>query len=188
MKFSIFHICILFVFLFILEEVRAQSFEQTLPTISIGVGYFGELLAHGGMVVYGEYSFNKAQNQFLTRVNIVNYRHKGHTKNLMVLPEIIYRRHTKNLNYWEAAFGLGSLYQKADSQVYEYRQGKFVKKNTGWLYFTPSLGVRYGHTFELNDGNLLTPNLGARVYYQYPFNDFWLLRAAVDFSVSYQIK
>ncbi len=177
------------IFTFLLStKVKGQISYDDLPGISIGVGYFGELITHPGLVIYGEVALNKGRNQLLTRLNLINYRHKGHTRNHLLLPEIIFRRNTKKLNHWEASIGLGTLYQKADSRVYEFEEGAFIRKNSGWFYFAPSLGVRYGRTISLSNGNILTPNIGGRLFYQYPFNDFWLLRTAIDLSVSYQIK
>lgn len=182
------NIPLLIVGLLMSYTIDAQTSEAELPRLSVGVGYFGELLTHGGWVVFGELSLNESQNQLLTRVNFINYRHKGHTKNFSLFPELVLRRNTAKGNYWEGAIGAGALYQKADSRIYEYEEERFDEKKSGWFYFMPSLGLRYGRTIQLSNGNLLTPNLGARAFYQYPFNDFWLFRTAVDLSISYQIK
>ena len=169
-------------------STKGQTNFEHLPSISIGVGYFGEQLTHPGVVVFGEFALNKAQNQFLARLNVMGYRHRGHTASLMVLPELLFRRNTKNFHYWEASLGLGALSQWADRKVLAYEQGQFVERRSGWVYFAPSFGLRYGHSFRLGNGHLLTPNIGGRVFLQYPFNNFWLFRAALDLSISYQLK
>ncbi len=173
---------------FFVIKTKAQTELNSIPQISIGIGYFGELLTHPGIVLFSEIALNKTKNQLVARINFIGYRHKGHTRNYFVLPEIIYRRNTKKLNYWEASLGTGLLYQLADSPVYKYRQGAFIKKKSGWFHFAPSFGIRYGKNFSLDNGDFLTPSIGGRMFYQYPFNDMWLLRTGFDLSVSYQIK
>ena len=186
------HRIIAFFLLLTLSTVKQEAWSQAaydeLPSVSIGIGYFGELFTHPGFVVFGEFGINKAQNQLLARMNLIGYRHKGHTQNFIFLPELVYRRNTKNLNYWEASLGTGVMNQRADALVYEFSEGNFTRDNSGWIYFVPSLGIRYGRSFTLSNGDMLIPSVGTRLFYQYPFNDFWLQRVALDLSVSYQIK
>ena len=169
-------------------NANAQQTFENFPQFTVGIGYFGELLTHPGVVIFGEYGLNKAQNQYLVRLNLAYYRHKNHTQNYLLLPELIYRRNTQKLNYWEASLGLGGLFQKADRPVYAFDQGAFNIEKSGWIYFVPSLGIRYGNSFQLKNGKSLIPSLGGRIYYQYPFNSQWLLRTAFDLSLAYQIK
>lgn len=170
------------------QNTSAQISYDHLPSISIGVGYVGELLTHPGLVVYSEVAINKGRNQLLGRLNYMHYRHRAHTRSHLLLPELTVRRHTRGSSFWEAAIGLGALAQWADAPVREYDQGEFGERRSGWLYAAPSMGIRYGRPIILNNGQTLTPNIGGRFFYQYPFNDFFLLRTAVDLSVSYQIK
>lgn len=170
------------------SSAKAQQGMNTLPKFSVGVGYFGEMLAHPGLTFFSEVASKKTQNQFLVRFNLIGYRHIGHTQNLLVLPEFIFRRNTENLAYVEASVGTGALYQKADSKVIEYNQGFFTEVKRGWFHFTPSFGLRYGHVLQLNKGKTIVPSVGMRLYYLTQFNDTSLMRAALDISVAYKIK
>ncbi len=166
--------------------IKAQT-NKELPSISIGVGYYGDQITHPGLLIFGEVGLNK-QNWLLGRVNVTGYRHKGHSRNILILPELLVRTYTENTNYWEASLGSGLLYQRSDSPIYELEEDEFVQKNTGYVYFNPSFGIRYGNTIQLKDQRVLTPSLGARISYQYPFNNFWLLNAALDLSIAYKFK
>ncbi len=171
-----------------LRPASAQAPYEELPSISIGIGYFGELATRPGVVVFGEMALTKGKNQLATRLNLAYYRHRGHTRNWLLLPEFLFRRNTKKRNIWEVAIGAGTLRQRADSRVLEYQQGEFVERRSGWFHFTPSLGFRYGRNITLANDNLLAPSIGGRFFYQYPFNDFWLPKVAIDLSVAYQLR
>jgi len=171
-----------------IKTATAQIADESLPSITIGVGYFGELITHPGFVVFGEMALNKHQSQLAARLNLAHFRHRGHTRSFLLLPEFIFRRNTRSCNFWEASLGAGATYQRADSRALEYENGDFVERQSGWLYFTPSVGARFGRHIYLNNGRALSPSIGGKFFYQYPFNDFWLSRTAVDVSISYQLK
>ncbi|HAA19170.1 MAG TPA: hypothetical protein DCP28_10510, partial [Cytophagales bacterium] len=78
---------------------HGQTNFQELPSVSVGIGYFGELFTHPGLVLYGDFALNQDQNQWLTRVNLVHYRHRGHSANTLLLPELLFRRHTTRQSY-----------------------------------------------------------------------------------------
>lgn len=179
-----------FVFVLFLLSVNgmAQIEEERLPTLSVGTGYFGELITHPGIILFGEYALNASQNQYLTRVNIINYRHKAHSINRMITPELVFRRNTQKYIFIELALGCGWLFQKPDTRVLEYKNGNFEETSKGWNYLAPSLAIRAGKSFLLSNNHSLTPSIGLRGYYQYPFNDAWIIRTAIDFSLSYSLK
>ena len=139
-------------------------------------------------MLFGEFSLSQGPTQLLTRFNFIHYRHLNHSRNNLVLPELLLRHYNDNLNFWELSLGTGLLRQKADAQIYEYEQTEFLSRNDPWFYFAPSAGIRYGYSISLPNGNALTPNLGGRFFYQYPFNDFALARVAFDLSITYQLQ
>lgn len=181
-------ISFIFIVIVLTFASSAKAQVNTLPKFSVGVGCFGEMLAHPGVALFSEVASKKTQNQFLVRFNLIGYRHKGHTQNLYILPEFIFRRNTEKLAFVEASIGTGALYQKADTKVVEYNQGFFTEVKRGWFYFTPSFGLRYGRTLQLNKGKTIFPSAGLRLYYLTQFNDTNLMRAALDISVAYKIK
>lgn len=166
---------------------KAQFQQEQLARFSIGVGYFGELLTHPGLVFFGEYAIAQSQNQLLTRLNVMHYRHKAHTKNWMLTPEIIYRRNTDNMNFFELALGIGCLNQHADSKVLLYTENGFEESTQGWNYFVPSLAIRAGKrlSFKINQ---ISPFVGLRTFCLYPFNNDALWRFAFDFGIDYKLK
>lgn len=175
-----------FICLFSLNT-KAQFQLEQLPVISIGVGYFGELLTHPGFVIFGEYAITQSQNQLLTRLNVNHYRHKAHTKNWMITPEIIYRRNTDKMNFFELALGLGGLNQHADSKVLVYSEDGFEESTKGWNYFAPSLAVKTGKYLNYKNTQI-APFVGFRTFGLNPFNSDTLWRFAFDLGISYKFK
>lgn len=168
-------------------SLKAQFREELLPTFSVGVGYSGELFTHAGFTFFGEYALTSSQNQMLTRISVIRYRHKYHTKNWMLLPEFVFRRNTKKMNFIECSIGPGWLYQVADSRVMEYNVNQYSETKKGWSFFTPSIAFRGGKSFYLKNNHLIVPSLGIRVFGQYPFNDDVLWKSMFDFSISYNL-
>jgi len=186
--FKLAFILILISFLSITELKGQENDYSSLPKISIGIGYFGELLTQPGFNLHSEFALNKDEIQMLNRLSIINYKHQYRTKNWILLHELILRKNTENFNYWETSLGTAYLYQRADAALNEYDNSESFQSNSGGLHLAPTFGIRYGYTIKLPNGNMITPNIGGRVSYQYPFNDNGLFRAAVDFSTSYQLK
>jgi len=170
------------------NKAEAQFEYEQLPSISIGIGYFGELLLHPGFNLNSEFALNKAEVQLLARLKLANYKHKYYTKNWMFIQELVLRKNTKNFNYWETALGTTYIHQRPDATAYEYNNTEIIENNDGVLSIAPTLGIRYGYTIILPNGNIFAPNIGGRIFYQYPFNDVDLFRAAIDVSASYKIK
>lgn len=48
----------------------------------------------------------------LNRLSLINFKHKYHTKNWIMLHELVLRKNTENLNYWETSLGTAYLYQE----------------------------------------------------------------------------
>jgi len=181
-------ILILISFLLLTELKAQENNYNNLPDISIGAGYFGELLTHPGFNLNSEFALNKDKIQMLARISLINYKHNYHTKTWMLMQEVLLRKNTKNFNYWETSLGTAYIYQKAEASLYEYNNSEFSESNSGRFSIAPTFGIRYGYSIKLPNGGMIIPNIGGRVSYQYPLDDFNLFRAAIDFSTSYKLK
>lgn len=163
----------------------SQIDTQNRPIATIGVGYFGELFTHPGIVVFGELALNENQNQVLIKTNFIYYRHRQYNKNWIVLPEVILRRNMTASYHVDLALGLGWLYQKPDGEVLDFSNPDvFTVTDKGWSYALPSVGLSVGKHFN----HQWTSSIGLRGMYQTSFNGTGLWHPAVDVELGYWLK
>ena len=169
-------------------QTNAQQSISSPPPFSMGIGYWGGAITHPGILLFGELSLREGSNQLAIKFNLVRYRHRQHTLNHLILPELILRRVTVKNHVWEASLGGGMLIQQPDRPTYSRESGTWQEAQSIRLYIAPALGFRYGYRILLPNQRILTPSVGVKFFYQYPFNDFWLPGGSVDLSIAYQIR
>ncbi len=165
----------------------AQDQDASNPQVSLGVGYFGELFTHPGISLFGEVDLPEIS--WLVRSSLVYYRHAGHTHNGLLLPELAWRKQVFRQSFMEVSAGAGVLFQRPDAPVWAYAEDGSFQEVAGWrAYFSPAIGARIGRSLSLSGGQELLPSLGGRLFSLYPFNDMWLMRGAIDISLSVKIS
>jgi hypothetical protein len=152
------NIFFIIIFLCVLYSVALGADERAyvprdIPGSAAGGGYFGELITHPGVSVFGELVFNHSENQILNRISFIYYLHPYQSHNFIFLPELVYRRWTSRLRFFEFALGAGVQHQSPASIVYTPTDDGFEETGGGYFYFAPSIGLRYGRSFRLKKGS-----------------------------------
>lgn len=167
----------------------SQKELQNHQIIRLGIGYFGELPTHPGLVIFGEFAVNQKQNQILFKTNLIYYRHQKYSNNWAILPEVVFRKHVTNNYYFDGSVGLGWFYENPDGDNLDFTNIQaFSLRDKGWHYALPSIAIRMGKQFDLVTENPFFSSIGLRGMYQTTFSGVGLWRSAVDIEMGHTIK
>lgn len=144
---------LLLIFVFITTHVNGQESKNRLR--SIGVGYYGELGLHPGILAdvtfqINDFSTKRFPNRrLLLRPSLIYFYRPYYTHNYMALPNLLFqmgtRQNDKFLLYFEVGFKVGYLrYQYSGDQYISTPTGIQSIKRQGGNGFVYGLGFLVG--------------------------------------------
>ena len=156
--------------------------------LMVDAGYFGETLTKAGAVAAVQKSISKESDRHRLRLNVIYYRHPGYNKNLLLLPEYLFRSTGKKGLFFEISAGGGWMYQKADKTIIAYTDGIFAETNKGWSYLAPTIQLGIGKSLVKGPWSGMAFSAGLRWFGQLPFNDFMMHHLALEGRVSVPLE
>jgi hypothetical protein len=157
-------------------------------TLTLDAGYFGETITKPGILIAAHKQISKRNDLHHLRLNIAFYKHTGYNNNLVVLPEYLFRKTGERGFFFEAAAGVGWMYQEPDRLIIEYDNGSFTETNTGWSYLAPTIQMGAGKKVREGAWEGVAFSAGLRWFGQFPFNDFLMHHLALECRISVPVS
>lgn len=165
------------------EAVRPAWPEPARMPVT--VAYFGETLAHPGLMVGTERSvWRGGWHELLAATNLGGYQHAGNHNGLFLNGELGYRMTLPAGLSAEALAGAGVLYTMLPGDVYLPSSSPSEPgRDGGRPTFMPSATVGLG--YALGDSRLFAR---LQAFGQYPYNTYTLLHLASQVGVTWNFR
>lgn len=169
----------------------AQAKPSEMP-IGLMAAYFGELLAHPGLVVGAElHPIQRGGFTLVTGLDLGFYVHPRNHAGLFLTPTVAARYTGQSGISTSLVLGVGYLHTWADGTVYvptEDGRAESIAFDAGWPHLMPSAGIDVGYDFRRRKVAPLRAFFRLEAFGEYPFNNAFLIHAASRLGVVWFIR
>ena len=157
---------------------------------SFGLGYFGEILTHPGLVL--EYEIEHPQSDrfsLISKSNLGYYNHARNHQAIFLEGQLGLKRNLNTHWFLENAIGIGVMLPWLNAPVYKVSDQGEVQESSKSMNpdFMPSFSLGIGYDFntgERKNAVWLRP----KIFWQYPYNTLPLPHIAMQIGYTHTFK